>query len=112
MFNAILADEGYARQATFPPNVRYVDLFGQLARSAQTAGVGLWQGAPEPAVAEVPNQPAQGTLRYDPFGPDRDCDEFNSQAEAQAFYVAAGGPNRDPHRLDSDRDGIACESLR
>ncbi|MCG0239167.1 MAG: thermonuclease family protein [Firmicutes bacterium] len=50
-------------------------------------------------------------LRYDPNGPDRDCDDFATQAEAQAFYEAAGGPARDPHGLDRDRDGIACESL-
>ncbi len=51
-------------------------------------------------------------LRYDPFGPDRDCADFNSWKEAQAFYEAAGGPERDPHRLIGDRDGIACEGLR
>ncbi len=48
---------------------------------------------------------------FDPFGPDRDCGEFDTHAEAQAFFIAAGGPARDPHRLDGDNDGIACESL-
>jgi len=42
---------------------------------------------------------------------DRDCSDFATQAEAQAFFLANGGPARDPHRLDGDRDGIACESL-
>ncbi len=41
---------------------------------------------------------------------DRDCGDFASQAQAQAFFEAAGGPAVDPHRLDRDRDGIACES--
>lgn len=50
-------------------------------------------------------------LRYDPFGPDRNCSAFRTHAEAQAFFLAAGGPARDPHRLDGDNDGIACESL-
>ncbi len=63
----------------------------------------------------VPAQPAAvgpgPTSRYDPNGPDRDCADFKTQAEAQAFYLAAGGPARDPHRLDGDHDGIACESL-
>ena len=36
--------------------------------------------------------------------------DFSSQAEAQAFYEAAGGPAEDPHRLDGDHDGVACES--
>lgn len=50
-------------------------------------------------------------LQYDPFGPDRDCGGFDTHAEAQAFFIAAGGPARDPHRLDGDSDGLACESL-
>lgn len=61
------------------------------------------------AATSVPAQPTAG-LRFDPLGPDRDCGDFASQAEAQAFYVAAGGPASDPHRLDRDHDGIACES--
>jgi hypothetical protein len=52
-----------------------------------------------------------GTLRYDPKGRDRDCGSFKTHEEAQAFFIAAGGPERDPHRLDGDNDGIACESL-
>jgi endonuclease YncB( thermonuclease family) len=41
---------------------------------------------------------------------DRDCDDFASQAAAQNFFLANGGPQNDPHRLDSEGDGIACES--
>jgi hypothetical protein len=39
---------------------------------------------------------------------DRDCSDFDSQAEAQDFYERAG-PG-DPHRLDADDDGRACDS--
>ena len=48
---------------------------------------------------------------YDPFGPDRNCGDFDNWQEAQRFYEAAGGPTTNRHRLDADRDGIACESL-
>lgn len=48
---------------------------------------------------------------YDPHGPDRDCGDFSTQSAAQAFFEAAGGPAGDPHRLDGDGDGVACESL-
>jgi outer membrane scaffolding protein for murein synthesis (MipA/OmpV family) len=41
---------------------------------------------------------------------DRDCADFNTQAQAQRFYKKHN-PNRDPHGLDADRDGIACEDL-
>lgn len=41
---------------------------------------------------------------------DRDCADFDTQRQAQRFYKKHN-PNRDPHRLDADRDGLACESL-
>jgi hypothetical protein len=40
---------------------------------------------------------------------DRDCGDFSSHAEAQAFFESAG-PG-DPHGLDRDGDGEACETL-
>ena len=42
---------------------------------------------------------------------DMDCSDFTTQRSAQQFYEAAGGPARDPHDLDRDRDGRACEAL-
>lgn len=41
---------------------------------------------------------------------DMDCSDFRSWREAQDFFNRSG-PG-DPHGLDRDRDGIACESLR
>lgn len=39
---------------------------------------------------------------------DRNCSDFSSQAEAQQFFENTQG---DPHGLDADNDGIACEEL-
>lgn len=39
---------------------------------------------------------------------DRDCADFATQAKAQRFFKKHH-PNRDPHGLDADHDGIACE---
>lgn len=47
---------------------------------------------------------------FEEFG-DRDCGDFSSQSEAQAFFEAEGGPFDDYHGLDRDGDGIACESI-
>ncbi len=41
---------------------------------------------------------------------DKDCADFRAQKQAQTFFVSHD-PAADPHRLDGDRDGIACESL-
>lgn len=41
---------------------------------------------------------------------DKDCADFASQRAAQIFFLKHGGPQNDPHRLDSEGDGIACEA--
>jgi micrococcal nuclease len=40
--NALLVEEGYATVATYPPNVRYAELFTELQRAAREGGLGLW----------------------------------------------------------------------
>jgi len=42
MFNARLLLDGIAEQATYPPNVKYVDRFAVYAREARNADRGLW----------------------------------------------------------------------
>ena len=64
--------------------------------------------AAEPSAAEGTASPSGD---FDPVGPDRNCSDFPRWELAQAFYLRAGGPSADPHRLDRDRNGIACESL-
>lgn len=125
-----LLEKGLARVAVYPPDVKNVDKYREIQSKAQKAGVGIWsienyaqedgyhaevvkKEESKPTKTVPKPQPEQATskpkLRYDPFGPDRDCGDFSSQAEAQAFFEAAGGPSSDPHRLDRDKDGLACE---
>jgi endonuclease YncB( thermonuclease family) len=40
---------------------------------------------------------------------DRDCGDFDTQAAAQRFFLN-NNPGQDPHGLDAEGDGIACES--
>jgi micrococcal nuclease len=128
--------DGFAHEYTYNLPYAHVDAFNAAQALAIMNQAGLWspatcagdttRPADPPASAQprplppvpAPN-PAPGLKpvvptysgRYDPFGPDRDCGDFRTHAEAQAFFVAAGGPGSDRHRLDADRDGIACETL-
>ncbi|HZP90151.1 MAG TPA: thermonuclease family protein [Actinomycetota bacterium] len=43
LFNAVLVARGYARVATYPPDVRYVDVFLAAERRARLADRGLWR---------------------------------------------------------------------
>lgn len=70
--------------------------------------------APEPT--EAPGQPeptepppGAGLPPCAQGGGDCNCGDFATHAEAQAFFDSQG-PG-DPHGLDADDDGIACESL-
>lgn len=47
--------------------------------------------------------------RAEPVTGDRNCSDFASPAQAQRFFLQAGGPTKDPHGLDRDGDGNACE---
>ena len=40
---------------------------------------------------------------------DKDCSDFSNQKKAQEFFEKHG-PGNDPHHLDGDGDGVACES--
>lgn len=40
---------------------------------------------------------------------DKDCSDFSTHAEAQTFFKLQG--LGDPHGLDRDGDGLACETL-
>lgn len=91
---------------------RYAPNSDALARSEQAArGAkrGLWsQTDPIPPWEW---RARRRTTRLPEGVRDRDCSDFASQREAQEFFEAAGGPDIDPHRLDGDGDGVACESL-
>ncbi|MFH1593177.1 MAG: thermonuclease family protein [Candidatus Omnitrophota bacterium] len=42
MLNAELVKEGYAQVYTFPPNVKYVELFSKMQREARESNRGFW----------------------------------------------------------------------
>ena len=46
MVNLVLVQEGYATVLTYPPDVKYADLFMAAERVAREAGRGLWASPP------------------------------------------------------------------
>ncbi len=141
MFNETLLREGYAQIATFPPNVKYVDRFLAAQEEARTTRQGLWGLSDEELAAQTDRgngiggsgctQKAQPKEKAQPEAPpeqqpqpeapppqpqpkptpavpkgDVDCSDFSTKAEAQPYLLPG-----DPHRLDRDNDGVACDSL-
>lgn len=102
MVNEQLVKDGYAFAYTRYP-FEHDDRFLAHQRAAREAGRGLWGNgmkAPQPGPSRIGAADA------------KNCSDFSTHAEAQHFYEAEGGPESDPHRLDRDSDGVACESLR
>lgn len=121
MLNQELISQGYAQLSTYPPDVRYVDLFRQLQADARQANTGLWGACggfgvplatptPIPQPTPVPVAPVQRSncdpsypdVCIPPYPPDLNCGDI----PFRRFRVI--GP--DPHGFDRDRDGVGCES--
>lgn len=109
--NLELVAGGFAQVSTYPPDVRYVELYLEAQTRAREAGLGLWGAGPEPTLAGHSTgepgpgggcDPAYPTVCIPPPPPDLDCGDV----PYRRFTVLAP----DPHRFDGDHDGIGCES--
>jgi len=105
LVNLELINEGVAKAATYPPDVRYKALFIAAQSAAQDAGVGVWGFVSQPT-----RPPAAGSnchSSYDPCLPivaDMSCPEVRAMGVAPVHVI---GP--DDYRLDADHDGLGCE---
>ena len=102
MVNMTLVEEGYAVPATFPPDVRYQQQFLLAGLRAKQARDDVMADA---LISQLRQKFGTQTIQ------DMNCSDFSSQRAAQAFFIFQGGPGEDPHRLDGNGDGVACESL-
>jgi endonuclease YncB( thermonuclease family) len=117
LFNETLVQRGFAQVSTFPPNVEYVDRFLRAQRAARGDNRGLW-GRCEPdgstGTGETPSDGASDggcTDGYDPCLPpasDYDCAGGSGDGPEYTGPVKVSGS--DPYGLDSDGDGIGCET--
>ena len=131
--NAALVRDGYAFAYTYPPNVAHADELVALQREAREAGRGLWAECPAEGGEGsggatgcgaaggggsgsngVPTsgrgtastggecEPAYPDVCIPPAPPDLDCGDISDR------YFTVLPP--DPHRFDSDGNGVGCES--
>lgn len=110
--NYELVVQGYATSVSYPPDTACQAAFNQAQQSATTAKIGLWAG-PTPTLLPVVGP---GGTSENPVcvcsGNAYNCSDFGSHSAAQACYnycISKGAG--DVHKLDSDSDGSACESL-
>jgi micrococcal nuclease len=129
LVNLELVRQGVASAKSYPPDVRYDDLYRVAEADAQGASLGLWGPTPAPALAATPAPTARPTPRptpkptpkptakpkaasschpsYVPCLPivdDLNCPDVRAMGKAPVQVI---GP--DDYRLDSDHDGYGCE---
>ena len=136
MFNAILVLQGYAQASTYPPDVKYADLFLKFQREARAANRGLW-GANESSGSSGGTTSSSGSSGGSrsssgagSSGGSRGSSNTGSSGKCDPAYpdvcIPPPPPDLDcgdieyrnfrvlppdPHRLDGrDGDGIGCES--
>jgi micrococcal nuclease len=128
MANEELVKWGYAQAGAYPPDVKHQPLFTAAEREARAEKRGLWgacerfgapaaipsaPAGPAPAKPAAPTpvatapagggcHPAYPDVCLPPAPPDLDCKDIGRKG----FRVLPP----DPHRLDSDKDGIGCET--
>ena len=109
--NLELVRRGFAQAATYPPDVRFADVFLAAEQAARTAGVGLWaptpEPTPEPEPVVTPAPDADCHPSYDPCLPivaDLDCPDVRAMGLDPVQVI---GP--DDYRLDGNHDGVGCE---
>jgi micrococcal nuclease len=103
-----LVERGLARVLVVGRPFRRVAAYRAAEQRAQRSPAGLWaacaeppprDGLPEACAASYPD------FCVPPPPPDRDCADFPQRG----FRVLWDVPSPDPHRLDGNRDGVACE---
>ncbi len=110
-FNKIMISEGYAYEYTYNTPYKYQTEYKIAQKAAQNAKTGLWADNACAVVAPADTSTNTATQQPTTSG-DKDCKDFKTQKEAQSYFEAGGGSKTyNFNALDSDHDGIACESL-
>jgi len=105
-FNERLLAEGYARMYDSQFSLR--EEFAALEQEAQASGVGLWDFQDSDTGSETDSDNSDVEIPPLPPDGDYDCGDFETQEQAQYVLENESG---DPHGLDGDGNGVACESL-
>lgn len=95
MVNAVLVQEGYAMASTYPPDVKYADLFASLQAQAREASRGLWGAA---CSSPTPEQAAAGVCDYS--GTSQPVIKGNISSSGERIYHVPGGQYYDKTVID------------
>lgn len=116
-FNKMMIEEGYGHEYTYNIPYEYQEEFKQAELDAQKNKKGLWADdacAEGTEVIELKEEETDtvDVSNYSCTSNQYNCTDFTTHAEAQAVHdKCMTETGTDIHKLDSDGDGEACESL-
>ncbi|OGH37400.1 MAG: hypothetical protein A3B44_01975 [Candidatus Levybacteria bacterium RIFCSPLOWO2_01_FULL_38_21] len=112
-YGLMMISEGYAYEYTYSTPYKYQTSYRRAQGKAESEKLGLWaDGACNGSTSQVAgSSTSQVGSSSKAIEGDKDCKDFATQKEAQDFFISHGGPASDSHKLDQDKDGVACESL-
>ncbi len=127
-YGKVMIATGFAYEYTYDTPYKYLTEYKQAQQMAETNKNGLWADdaclattspTAKPKATSNPTTLQKSTSpkpQNGPScsGPDLDCGDFSTHAQAQAFFDSCGfTATNDPMKLDSTGvgDGVACESL-
>lgn len=113
-YNEMAVRQGFARAVLYMPNDLYIDRLRAAEIDAKANGRGLWgacvsssgssTAVSQPVLGENCH-PSYPDFCIPPPPPDKNCSDFTQKN----FTVRWDVSDPDPHKLDGDKDGKACE---
>lgn len=97
----------FAKVYRYPPDTSKCEELQIAEEKAKLSKFGIWSGT----IQSPPPTPPLGSSTINCSTNIFNCADFKTQAEAQNIFEKCGGKTNDIHKLDQDKDGIACESL-
>ena len=104
--NELIVKNGYGKAYLYKPDITLCPQIQEAEDYAKSNDLGIW-GEQEIKQEETKIISSD----YDCSSNIYNCGDFSTHAEAQSVFNECGGVSNDIHRLDQDKDGIACESL-
>ena len=115
--NGEMVKQGFAFSYKKYPT-KMLEKFNNFEKYARENNLGLWGACPITLTPVIPTSSLKQSFPQNSVESattysegDKDCSDFATHAKAQTFFISQGGPASDPHKLDADHDGLACESL-
>lgn len=112
-YGLMMIKTGYAYEYTYNVPYKYQTSYKEAQVYAKNNKLGLWADSTctDQSTSQVSGSSTSQVESSESISGDKDCSDFKTQKKAQDFFILQGGPASDPHKLDQDKDGVACESL-